>query len=133
MANMFSVTKAERSRLRRLPFLPRFGIVIEVAGRRFSYKQAPMLETLLNLKDRGFSVGNLVSLAKEQLSEIAFPHERKAGVVKPIRPVVDQAAAQAAVERQGAEAKPAAEPKKKSPAKAAARKKSDKTDASPAT
>jgi len=109
MANMFSVTKAERSRLRRLAFLPRIGVVVEVAGRRFSYKQAPLLETLLNLKDRGFSVTNLVTLAKEQLAEIAFPYERKGATAKPPIHVVEDAA------------KP--EPKKKSAPKAASRKK----------
>lgn len=110
MANMFSVTKAERSKLRRLAFLPRIGVVVEVAGRRFSYKQAPLLETILNLKDRGFSVTNLVTLAKEQLAEISFPFERKGATAKAqaIRVVEDE---------------PKAEPKKKNPPKAAARKK----------
>jgi hypothetical protein len=78
MANMFSVNKAERSKLRKLPLLPRIGLTVDVAGRQFTYKHAPILETLLNVRERGFSVKNLVRVASEQLAEIGFPRGAKA-------------------------------------------------------
>jgi hypothetical protein len=80
MANMFSVNKAERSKLRKLPLLPRIGLTVEIAGRQFTYKHAPLLETILNARERGFSVKNLVRVASEQLAEIGFPKAGKPAV-----------------------------------------------------
>ena len=56
MAYTFYVQKSERTKLRRLPFLPRFGITVEAFGRQLTFKQVPLLETLLNLRDRGLSL-----------------------------------------------------------------------------
>ncbi len=83
MANMFSVNKAERTKTRKLPLLPRFGVTVEIAGRQFTYKQVPFIETVLNLRERGFTVKNLVKLAAEELAEIRFPAgERPLATVK---------------------------------------------------
>jgi hypothetical protein len=73
MANQLCVEKSKRTKTRKLPFLPRFGFVIEVGGRQISYRQVPMTETLLNLRERGFSMKNFVRVALEQLGEIELP------------------------------------------------------------
>ena len=73
MATMLSVQKSERSKLRKLPFLPRFGFTIEVAGRQLTYRQVPLLETLLNARERGLTLKNLLSVAAEALDEVRFP------------------------------------------------------------
>lgn len=116
MANMFSVTKTESSRLRKLPLLPRFGIMVDVAGLRFTYKHAPLLETVLNARERGLSVTNLLKVAREQLAEIDFPAatKRALSVVKSSREAKAGATVKAA-------------PVKKAPAKAAAKKKAEPT------
>ena len=73
MAYTLHFQKVERTKLRRLPFLPRFGITIDTFGRQLTIKQVPLLETLLNLRDRGFNLGNFRRLAKEEWDEIRFP------------------------------------------------------------
>ena len=82
MAYTFYVQKTERTKLRRLPFLPRFGITVETFGRQFTFKQVPLLETLLNLRDRGFSLSNFRKLAKDEWDEIRFPGRPALATVK---------------------------------------------------
>ena len=109
MANMFCVHKAERTKMRKLPFLPRIGITIDVAGRQFIYKQSPILETVLNLRDRGFSLKNLAKAAAEELDEIRFPIvKRGLAAVKDLHAKVTEG-----------------KPVKKAPANAAAKKKAE--------
>jgi hypothetical protein len=73
----FSVEKSKTTRTRKFPILPRVGIVIDVAGRRISYRYAPLLETLRNLIERGLSRSNLEKIQNEQIREIAFPGDAK--------------------------------------------------------
>ena len=82
MAYTFYVQKSERTKLRRLPFLPRFGITVETFGRQLTFKQVPLLETLLNLRDRGLSLSNFRRLAKEEWDEIRFPGRPALAAVK---------------------------------------------------
>ena len=82
MAYTFYVQNTERTKLRRLPFLPRFGITVEAFGRQLTVKQVPLLETLLNLRDRGFSFSNFKKLAKEEWDEIRFPGRPALAAVK---------------------------------------------------
>jgi hypothetical protein len=112
MANMFCVQKVERSKLRKLPMLPRFAVTVEFAGRQFIFKQAPFLETLLNVKDRGFSLKNLLKVAAEELDEIRLPAGKR-----PLASVKD-------LHAKSAEGKV-----KKAPAKAAAKKKATEAPA----
>ena len=71
--NIFRVDRSEKSRSRKLPFLPRIGLVIDFGGRRFSFRHAPLLETLLNLLERGANRSNLQKIVTEQLYEISLP------------------------------------------------------------
>lgn len=73
MANSICIEKAKPSKIRRLGFLPRLGITIEVGGKQFTYRQAPIIETIVNVMDRGFSFKNLMDVAQEQLREIELP------------------------------------------------------------
>ena len=70
MSNMICVEKSKPSAVKRLKFLPRFGFVVDVAGREITYRQAPVLETLLNLSKKGLSMKNFMEVAFQQLSEI---------------------------------------------------------------
>ena len=94
MANGFWILKSERTKLRKLPFLPRIGLVVDVAGRRFVFKHAPLAETLLNARERGFSLKNLKKVADEELAEISLSASMKKGlaVVKSIRDQVVESA-----------------------------------------
>jgi len=88
MSASFTMHKSERSKLRRLPLLPRVGFTLDIAGRQFTFKTAPLLETLLNWRDLGFTVANFRKVTSEELSEIIFPN-RKAqtmAAVKNLRP-----------------------------------------------
>jgi hypothetical protein len=73
MANTLCIEKTKRTKTRKLPLLPRFGVVVEIGGRQFAYRQVPITETLLNLRERGFTMQNFVKIAAEQLAEIKFP------------------------------------------------------------
>ncbi len=71
--NLFRVDRSDKSRSRKFPLLPRIGIVIDFAGRRFSFRHAPLVETLINLLERGPSRSNLQKIVTEQLYEISLP------------------------------------------------------------
>ena len=71
--NLFRMERSEKSRSRKLPILPRIGIVVDFAGRRFSFRHAPLLETLLNLMERGPTRSNFEKIVTEQLYEISLP------------------------------------------------------------
>ena len=73
MVNIFKIERTSRTRTRKLPFLPRLGLVIDIGGRRISYRQAPVLETLFNLLERGATRSNFDKIIAEQLYEIALP------------------------------------------------------------
>jgi hypothetical protein len=70
MSNSLCVEKSKPSRVKRLPFLPRVGIFVDFGGREFSYRQAPLLETLYNLRGKRFNLKNLLGVAFQQLREI---------------------------------------------------------------
>lgn len=71
--NLFRVDNSEKTRSRKFPLLPRIGIVLEFGGKRFSFRHAPLLETLMNLFERGPSKSNLQKIVTEQLYEISLP------------------------------------------------------------
>ena len=73
MSNSFSFEKSKPSNMKRLPLLPRFAVTVDVAGRRMTYRQAPLIETIANMWDRGFSMKNFLDVTFEQLSEIELP------------------------------------------------------------
>ena len=73
MAYQFSVHNFKPTLTRKLPMLPRFAFYLDIAGKQFVYKQTPILETLLNLREQGFTVKNLMSVATQQFNEIVFP------------------------------------------------------------
>lgn len=73
MVNIFRIERSSKTRTRKLPLLPRIGVVVDIGGRRISYRQAPMLETLINLLERGASRSNFDKIIAEQLYEIALP------------------------------------------------------------
>jgi hypothetical protein len=89
MANVFCVHKSKKSSLKRLPFLPRIGVVVDIGGRQFVYRQAPILETLLNMKKTGFSLKNLVDVSFKQLREINIPSQKKIDYEPPSKKSVE--------------------------------------------
>lgn len=80
MSNMISVEKSKPSTVRRFSLLPRVGLVIDFAGKQLTYRHVPTLETLLNLRKRGFSMKNFVDIVFEQLSEISLKEQPKVAV-----------------------------------------------------
>jgi hypothetical protein len=79
MITKLCVQTSKPSKLRRLAFLPRIGLIVDVGGRQFTYRQAPLAETLLNLAHRGFSMKNLMEIGFQQFREIELPKFRKEG------------------------------------------------------
>lgn len=73
MVSVFRIEQSRKTRSRKLPWLPRVGFVLDIGGRRISYRQAPVLETLFNLLERGASKTNLNKIIAEQLYEICLP------------------------------------------------------------
>ncbi len=110
MANMIKVLKSEKSQNRKLPFLPRVGLVVDAFGRQFVFKGVPFAETFIVARERGFSLATLKKVAEEQLSEVGFPAilGRGLAVVKNLR---NAKAEKTAVKKSAPKA--AATPKKK--------------------
>jgi hypothetical protein len=70
MGSFLRVEKSKPTSVKRLSFLPRFGVVIDICGKQFTYRQAPILETLFNLIGKGFTLKGLKEVAFQQLAEI---------------------------------------------------------------
>jgi len=70
MANSLSFNKSPKSKLKRLSMLPRFGFTVDFAGYEFSYRQAPILEALMNLRGKSISLQTLLDISLKQLEEI---------------------------------------------------------------
>jgi hypothetical protein len=70
MAMIVSLEKAKESKLKRLKWLPRIGLMIDVAGYRLSYRNVPIAETVLNLFETGFSMKNLMKVSTQQCREV---------------------------------------------------------------
>lgn len=73
MGNSICIQKTKPSKLKRLAFLPRMAVTVDIAGRQFTYRQAPLAETLLNLWGTRPSVERLIRISHQQLSEITLP------------------------------------------------------------
>ena len=82
MINLFKIERLKPTKTRKLPLLPRLGIVVELGGRRFSYRQVPLFETLVNLMERGPSFSNLQKIVMEQLYEVNLPSRTSRKTVK---------------------------------------------------
>jgi hypothetical protein len=76
MSIAINLDKIDPGKTRRLPFLPRFGWVLEWNHHQLSYRQTPFLETLVNLRERGFSYENLLKVSLAEVKEIQFPKTR---------------------------------------------------------
>ena len=55
---------------------------MELGGRRFSYRQVPLIETIMNLVERGPSFSNLQKIVLEQLYEVNLPSRTNRKTVK---------------------------------------------------
>ncbi len=77
MSSEFFAEKVKQSPSRKMPLLPRIGIVVDFGKRRFTFRHVPLLETLAILVERGPSVLNFRRIIKEQLSEVALPEKSK--------------------------------------------------------
>lgn len=66
----FFSEKVKPTPTRKVPFLPRIGVTVDFAGRRFCYRYVPFFETLANLLDATPSLSRLQSLLKEQFGEV---------------------------------------------------------------
>lgn len=71
----------KQSKTRKLPYLPRLGLVIDFAGYELTLKFAPFLEAVLSLPERGFSSQNLTDITAEQFDEIAFHSKDSQAVI----------------------------------------------------
>ena len=77
MIHLFKVEKSKKSQTRKFKYLPRFGFVVDVGGKSISFRQVPLLETVINLVERGPSLTNLQNIVNEQLQEVTFPSRKK--------------------------------------------------------
>ena len=73
MIHLFKLENLAPSQTRKFPLLPRFGFVVDVLGKRISFRQVPFTETVANLVERGPSLTNLKNIAREQINEVKFP------------------------------------------------------------
>lgn len=73
MPGEFSFKKKEASKTRKVPILPRFGIVIDVAGYELIYKRVPLLETLVIIFSDARPTKRIANVLKQQFAEVQFP------------------------------------------------------------
>jgi hypothetical protein len=118
MSLHISITKSAPTKLRKLPFLPRFALTVELGGRQLTLRKTPALETLLNLRQGGFTLANLRKVAEEELAEIKLPALRK-----PVAAVAKKGLAQVKTIKEKVVAN--AKPIRKAAAKAALKKRPD--------
>lgn len=90
MSLQFSSEKAQKTPTRKLRFLPRLAVVVDIAGRQFTFKQIPVLETIANMKRKDFSFKNFSTISKQILNEISIGEGKKSPskkrATKKIRP-----------------------------------------------
>ena len=70
MSNSISFQKAPKSNTRKLPFFPRFGFVIDIGGRQFSYRQVPLLEVLANVIQNKSGMKGFIESTRTMLEEV---------------------------------------------------------------
>lgn len=73
MSTDFYAKKKKASKLRKMPFLPRIGLYVDVAGYEVVFKYAPFLEAIASLVGQPMGLSQLKKISKEQLAEIKFP------------------------------------------------------------
>lgn len=73
-----SVQKAKQTSTRKLKFLPRIGLTLDFAGKQFTFRQAPFLESVANMKTKKFSLENLRAVSNQILDEITMEKKRAA-------------------------------------------------------
>lgn len=81
MSILLRLQRRKPSTSRKLPILPRFGFYLDIAGYEMTYKQVPILESVINLIERGWPPSQLYKIYKEQLAEIQFPIFKKAKII----------------------------------------------------
>lgn len=83
MALEFSSRKAPSTTTRKLKFLPRFGLMLDIGGREFTIKQASIFEAIANMKRKEINFHNLKTISNKILNEISVggkkvtPRKRK--------------------------------------------------------
>lgn len=65
--------KSKPSKTRKLPYLPRIGVVVDFAHWTVTYKQTPILETAANLVNEHVNIPKILQVVEKQFSEIKFP------------------------------------------------------------
>lgn len=77
----FFFEKVKPTRTRKAPFLPRIGLTVDFAGRRFCYRYVPFFETLANLLQAGPSLSAFQRLLREQFGEVRLSQKPDAKTV----------------------------------------------------
>ena len=74
MAIFFRAERIPKTKLKRLPMLPRIGIVFDFAGKRYSYKYVSVVDTIASVVSDGpITLSNFKKVIKAQFEEIEFP------------------------------------------------------------
>lgn len=82
MANMFKAEKMPKQVKNRWPLLPRFGLVVDFAGTKYSYKYVSVVETMAAMLSEGpITLSRFKKLISTQFKEIEFPSMNAAQVV----------------------------------------------------
>lgn len=77
MASLFQIRKKKPGPTRKLSWLPRVGLYLDIAGYEISYKYAPVMEAVIHILEKGLSPRLIEKISREQLKEIRFPKPNK--------------------------------------------------------
>ena len=80
MGSLFYKSKKKNDKTRKIPWLPRIGLYVDIGGYELMFKKVPAMETLLNVLERGMTYAQLKRVEREQFSEISFPKVKKSKV-----------------------------------------------------
>jgi len=77
MALQFSSQKSKKTPTRKLKFLPRLALVVDIAGRQFTFKQAPFFEAVAIMKRSEFNLKNFKTISTKILNEISVEPKKE--------------------------------------------------------
>lgn len=97
-----NIKEAKKSAVRRLSYLPRLGVTVDFAGKKFEYRYAPISELLYNLCHDGFSSENFKRIVVSQFSETNLETKDFQELVAEVEKVKEAAESTATTEKPAA-------------------------------
>jgi hypothetical protein len=74
MSIVITSRPSKKTKTRRLSFLPRIALSVDLAGTQFEVFHVPLTETLFNMIGKKFNLQTLISVSHQQIDELVAPN-----------------------------------------------------------